>query len=417
MNGVRGPAFPIGARWCGPAYTAQSRTIVLVHNAYQQAGGEDEVFRSEAQLLMEQGHKVVRYSLDNRTIRDLGRLSVAGRTLWNHRVYRELQALFTREAPAVAHFHNTFPLVSPSAYYAARDAGIPVVQTLHNYRLLCPSACLFRRGQTCEDCLGKTVPWPAIVHGCYRRDRLATSVVAGMLTLHRFLRTWTNLVDVYVAVSDFARRKFIAGGLPERRIVVKPNFLVSDPGVGEHRGRYGLYVGRLSVEKGLDTLLDGWTRFHGRRGMALKIVGTGPLQTTATTPPGVEWLGWRSREQVYELMHDAEYLVLPSACYENFPMVIAEAFATGLPVIASGHGAMAEVVQDRVTGLHFQPRDAIDLASKLDWASANPGGLREMGSAARREFERKYTAPRSHAVLQDIYQRAIASRASARVKQ
>jgi glycosyltransferase involved in cell wall biosynthesis len=383
------------------------RKVVLVHNHYQQPGGEDEVFRGESALLVEHGHTVVPYALDNRTIEGMARLTLATRTVWSQQSHRELGALFAREAPDVAHFHNTFPLVSPSAYYAARDAGVAVVQTLHNFRIICPGATFFRDGQVCEECLGKAAPWPAIVHACYRENRLATSVVAGMVTFHRGLGTWTTLVDVYVALSEFARRKFVAGGIPANRIVVKPNFLPRDPGIGEHRGRFALYVGRLSAEKGLDTLLDSWRRLNATtaRKLTLKIAGGGPLADTAGTgPAGVEWLGWRAKSDVLALMRDAAFLIVPSSCYENFPMTIVEAFATGLPVIVSGHGAMAEIVADRSTGLHFAPSDPRSLAERIEWACDHSRQLRELGRAGRCEFERKYTAEVNHQALLNIYE-------------
>jgi glycosyltransferase involved in cell wall biosynthesis len=382
------------------------RKIVLVHNHYQQPGGEDEVFRGESALLVEHGHTVVPYALDNHAIDGMPRLALATRTMWNQRSHRELGAVFARETPDTVHFHNTFPLVSPSAYYAARAAGVAVVQTLHNFRIICPGSTFFRDGRVCEDCLGKSAPWPAIAHACYRQDRLATSVVAGMVTLHRGLGTWAKLVDVYIALSEFSRRKFVAGGIPADRIVVKPNFMARDPGVGEHRGRFALYVGRLSAEKGLDTLLDAWARVgtSAGRDLTLKIVGGGPLADAAATAPArVEWLGWRDKEEVLALMRDAAFLIVPSSCYENFPMTIVEAFATGLPVLVSGHGAMAEIVADRQTGLHFTPSDADSLAALIEWASEHSCELRELGRAGRREFERKYTAAANHQALMHIY--------------
>ena len=382
-----------------------THTVVMVHNRYQQAGGEDAVFANESELLTAFGHTVVPFVADNHAITGMSRLEVAGATMWNRRMAAELRTLFRREAPSVVHFHNTFPLVSPSAYYAARETGVPVVQTLHNYRLLCPGALLFRDGQPCDACVGKAVPWRGVAHACYRQDRAATAVVGGMVTLHRALGTWRELVDVYIALSEFARRQFVRGGLPADRIVVKPNFLVRDPGLGEHRRRDVLYVGRLSGEKGLPTLLEAWRRSAPGTHLTLKIVGTGPLAPAGPAEPGVEWLGARPKDDVLALMRDAALLVVPSVCYENFPMAIVEAFATGLPVVASGHGAMAEIIADGESGRLFRPGDADDLAAAIEWAAGHPRQMAGIGRAGRREFESKYTAAANHGALMDIYAR------------
>jgi glycosyltransferase involved in cell wall biosynthesis len=379
--------------------------VVMLHNRYQQAGGEDVVFSNETALLTAFGHTVVPFVADNHDVNGMGRMEVAASTMWNRRIAGELRSLFRREAPSVVHCHNTFPLVSPSAYYAARETGVPVVQTLHNYRLLCPGALLFRNGQPCDVCVGKAVPWRGVAHGCYRHDRAASAVVGGMVTLHRALGTWRDLVDVYIALSEFARQQFVRGGLAAERIVVKPNFLTSDPGVGEHRGRYVLYVGRLSDEKGLPTLLDAWRRSSLRTRLALKVVGTGPLVSSEPTDSSVEWMGARTKDEVLALMRDAAFLVVPSVCYENFPMAIVEAFATGLPVMASGHGAMAEIIADEENGRLFRPGDPDDLAAVLEWAVSHPREMAGIGRTARRAFELKYTAESNHEALMAIYER------------
>ncbi len=194
--------------------------IALVHNYYQQPGGEDEVFADEGALLEARGHQVVRYTAHNDRIAGMRAPVLAQVTVWNRAVYRELRAFIRKERPAVMHFQNTFPLISPASYYAARAEGVPVVQTLHNYRLLCPNALFFRDGHVCEDCLGKSIPWPGVAHACYRGSRTASGVVASMLSIHRALRTWTEMIDVYVVLSEFARQKFIEGGLPSEKIVV-----------------------------------------------------------------------------------------------------------------------------------------------------------------------------------------------------
>jgi len=378
-----------------------------VHDYYQQRGGEDEVFAAEGDLLQSRGHMVARYSVHNRAIEDQPRARLAKNTIWNSRVYANVRRLVSQHRPDVVHFHNTFPLISPAAYYAAHAEGVPVVQTLHNFRLICPNAILFRDGHLCEECSGRAVAWPSVVHACYRHSRPASAATTAMLAVHRVAGTWERAVNVYVALTEFARRKFIAGGMPAARIVVKPNFLNPDPGPGDHTGGFALFVGRLSAEKGIATLIDAWAILGGR--VPLKIVGTGPLASLVQQQSHhIEWLGAQPHHQVIALMQRAAFLIFPSEWYEGFPMTLAEAFATGLPVIASARGSIAEIVADNVTGRHCEPANAEDLAASVDWMLSHPNSCAEFGRRARLEFESKYTAPSNYSQLLNIYDLACA---------
>jgi glycosyltransferase involved in cell wall biosynthesis len=380
--------------------------VALIHNYYQQPGGEDVVFHAESDLLASRGHTVVRYTVDNRSIEGMGRLALATAAVWNRASYRQLRELFRTERPDVAHFHNTFPLVSPAGYYAARAEGVGVVQTLHNFRLVCPNGLLFRDGHVCEDCLGKFFPWPGIVHACYHKSRPATAVMAGMLTLHKPVSTWNRIVGVYIALSEFSRQKFIAGGLPPGKIVVKPNFLRSDPGIGLHLGGYALFVGRLSPEKGVETIIDAWKMIKDP--VPLKIVGGGPLedQLRVRTAGGtrMELLGTQPASCVRELMQDAWVLIVPSYWYEGgLPLVVLEAFAAGLPVVASDSGNLSALIDHERTGLLFRPGDPADLGQKLAWAASHPEAMVAIRQRARRCYEERYTASANYGLLMDIY--------------
>jgi glycosyltransferase involved in cell wall biosynthesis len=383
-------------------------TIFIVHEYYQQPGGEDQVFAAESDLLEASGHRVIRYTDHNDRVKDVGSLALARATVWNGTAYRTLRKLFREEAPQIVHFHNTFPLISPAAYYAARAEGVPVVQTLHNYRLFCTNSLFFRDGHVCEDCFGRTLPWPGVIHSCYRGSPAASGTVAAMLAAHRALRTWTKMVDMYIALTEFAREKFIQGGLPVEKVAVKPHFVHPDPGPGEGRGGYALFVGRLSPEKGSKTLLSAWEHLGGR--LPLKIVGDGPLapQTAAAVRqvPEVKWLGQLPLEEVYKLMGEAAFLVFPSEWYETFGRVAIEAFARGTPVVASKIGAIAELVEHGRTGLHFRPGDSNDLAAQVEWALKHPAELKQMRKEARADFTAKYTAGRNYESLMEIYQAA-----------
>jgi glycosyltransferase involved in cell wall biosynthesis len=379
--------------------------ILSIHNNYQIRGGEDESRQAEEQLLREMGHEIDVYEEHNDRISNLNPVNLALRTIWSQESYKIIEQKLAVSNYDLIHVQNFFPLISPSVYYAAKARGIPVVQTLRNYRLLCPNALFFRDGRVCEDCLGKPIPYPGVLHGCYRGNRAASAATATMLTLHRAMGTWTQMVDLYVTLTNFAREKLVEGGLPAEKIVVKPNFVHPDPKIGEGLGGYALYAGRLSVEKGLDTLLAAWE--HVGQQMPLKIVGDGPLAREVVEAtkrlPHVKWLGRRPMAEVYELMGEATVLILPSKWYETFGRVAVEAFAKGTPVIASKIGAIAELVDHGRTGLHFSPGNPIDLAAKVKWVLQHPEQLAQMRQAARGEFEAKYTATKNYEQLMKIY--------------
>jgi glycosyltransferase involved in cell wall biosynthesis len=380
-------------------------TVVVVHNHYQLPGGEDEVFRAETELLESRGHRVVRFTVDNHSIKGMGPVALATTAVWSRAMYRDLRALFRRERPDVAHFHNTQPLVSPSAYYAARSEGVAVVQSLHNFRLACVNGVLFRDGHVCEDCLGKRVAWPGVVHACYRGSVGASGVTAAMVGLHRMIGTWRGAIGAYIALSEFSRKKFIEAGLPGAKVFVKPNFLPSDPGPGEHGGQFGLYVGRISPEKGLGILQQAW-EVLGQE-CRLKVIG-GPVPEERSASSSIEWLGPLPKARVFEEMKAAAFLVFPSECYENCPMTIIEAYATGLPVIVSGKGSAAEMVHDGRTGWHFRASDPADLAATVRRAVADVQGRASMGQAARREFESRYCGGWNYTRMMEIYRAVLA---------
>jgi len=340
----------------------------------------------------------------NDAVRDLSTRQLATATVWNGRSYDAVRALIRRERPDYAHFHNTFPLLSPAVYYAARRERVPVVQTLHNYRLLCPNAMLFRDGRPCNDCVGRLVAWPGVRHQCYRHSAGASAGVAVLLGVHRMLRTWRDSVDIYVTMTPFGRDRFVEAGFAADQIVVKPHFLDPDPGLGA-AGPHVLYVGRLSEEKGIRVLLDAWDLLG--TAPPLRILGDGPLaplvRERAARHGGIEVLGWRPVDEVLEAMKRARLLVVPSIWYETFGLVIIQAFATGLPVLASDLGAMASLIQHGENGLRFRAGDPADLARQVRWAISRPAELAAIRSRARRDYEECYTADRNYAALMEIY--------------
>lgn len=382
--------------------------VLQVHNRYQIRGGEDAVVEQERDLLLARGHEVVGYHRDNRDVQAMDPARLALSAVWSRRAHAELGALIDDERPDVVHVHNTLPLISPAVFYAASRRGVPVVQTLHNYRLLCANGLLMRDFGPCEDCVGRAIPWPAIQHRCYRGSRGATLAVAASTVIHRVAGTYRREVSRYIALCQFARTILIAGGVPDHLILVKPNFTADQHADRELRGpRAGaLFVGRLSVEKGLSVLVKAWRSLD----VDLQIIGPGPSASLATdAPASVHFRGTLDNADLASAMRRAAFIVMPSLMYEGFPMVVVEAFSAGLPIIASRLGALAELVDDGVTGLHFRTNDAADLAAKVRWAVANPDRMRAMGERARATYLRRYTPQANYERLIEIYTEASAS--------
>jgi glycosyltransferase involved in cell wall biosynthesis len=386
--------------------------ILVVYNSYQRPNGEDVVFSQERQVLERGGHEVVTFCRSNFEISSysaLKQVALLKRAVWATDIKEEIADVLQQEKPDIVHVHNTFLMISPSIYSACREAGVPAVQTLHNYRLLCPASTFLKHGRICEECVGHSL-WRSVAYGCYRDSRAATATVALTVGVHRSLGTWNKLVDGYIALTEFGRQKFIVGGLPAERIAVKPNFVHPDPGARQGRGEGALFVGRLAEEKGVGTLLRAWRKLHSS--IPLDVVGDGPLRSALEAESqgqkSVQFRGWMPRDQILETMKLARFLIFPSEWYEGFGMTIVEAFACGIPVICSRLGAMEELVADGHTGLHFTAGDANDLAQKVEWAWSHPEEMEAMGRAARAEYEGKYSADRNYQMLLDIYRRVIA---------
>jgi glycosyltransferase involved in cell wall biosynthesis len=389
--------------------------IAMVHNAYQEAGGEDIVFESERRLLEGNGHVVVPYVRSNMELQNaslVDRIAIAPRMVWSSKTRREFADLLEDVRPDIVHIHNTFLVISPSIYSACSDRGIPVVQTLHNFRLLCPAGNFFRDGGICRECVDQNL-LQSIRHGCYRNSRGATAGLALILAFHRALDTWRKYIARFIALTEFAKEKFIAAGFPLDKIVVKPNFADPDPCEREGAGEYAVYVGRLLDDKGPHVLLNAWAKLPAQ--YPLHIVGEGPERTALEAKArdlqlsGITFRGRLSRAAAIETIKGARFIIVPSRLYEGFPMCIVESFACGTPVLCSRLGGMIEIVEDRLTGLHFKPDDAHDLARTVEWAWNHPLELARMGRAARGKYETDYTAKKNHSLLMEIYEQALAT--------
>jgi glycosyltransferase involved in cell wall biosynthesis len=363
-------------------------------------------------MLESQGHQVTAYQRSNFDVNQytgLRRIGLATRTIWASDTHKKFLDLLHLHRPEVVHIHNTFPMISPSIYSACAQARVPVVQTLHNYRLLCPGATLFRDGAVCEECIHHSL-WHGVMHRCYRNSAAATATTAVMLSVHRMRGTWTREISCYIALTNFSKDKFVEGGLPAERIFVKPNFVDPDPGARAGDGDYALFVGRLSPEKRVSTVLQAWK--YLRIPVPIIVIGGGPDQADLEQQAAedklnnVQFEGQVARQRTLAAINNARFLVFSSEWYENFPVTIAEAFACHTPVIASRLGAMAEIVKDGYSGLHFTPGDPQDLARKVEWAWTHPAEIRAMGENARKEYESKYTAEKNYPRLMEIYELA-----------
>ncbi len=379
--------------------------ILSVHNSYQQPGGEDEVFRLEAQLLENHGHSVIRHRAHNDELNGKSSFELLTKAIFNSRAYHEVSTLIRQSKPDLMHVHNTFPLLSPAVYYAADEARVPIVQTLHNYRFLCPAGNFFRANDICESCVRKSIPWPAVVHSCYRGSLAASTAAAAVLSVHRLLKTFRK-ITTYIALSDFACDRFLQAGIPADKLVIKPNFVDPDPGRGHGSGGYCLFVGRLTYEKGVTTLLDAWRQYSPP--MDLHIAGDGELanevKQSAELCGRIHWHGHLEKARLHELMKGAAALIVPSSWFEPFGVVLIEAFAMGIPVIASRIGALTSLVEHGRNGLHFTSGNAQQLAEQVLWLINHPDAAQLMRAQARLEYEKKYTGEQNYRMLMDIYQ-------------
>lgn len=378
--------------------------VLVVHNRYREAGGEDAVFANEVALLRSGGVEVETLESSNAAIGGFaGKAAAALAASYSRSGKRAAARAIARLRPDVVHVHNAFPWPGPALFDACAEAGVPAVWTLHNFRLACANGLLFRDGRPCEDCLGRA-PWPAVAHRCYRGSLAGSAAVAASIAWHRARGTWRSKVARFVVLSEFARALTERAGVPAERIAVKPNF-VADPGLPEHPRSGALYVGRLSREKGVATLVEAWRQLPQ---VPLTVIGDGPERAAleAAAPKQVRFLGARPKVDVLAVMAEAQALVLPSEWYENFPMVLVEAMALGTPVIAARIGALAALVEPGANGLHFTPGDPADLARVADETFADPARLAKLGAGARAAWRARLSPESNLEQLLEIYREA-----------
>jgi glycosyltransferase involved in cell wall biosynthesis len=383
--------------------------ILVIHNKYQQAGGEDTVVNAETELLSSFGHDVHLWSVDNNNLPTgfQGKIKTALSASYSETSRITAQNKLRSFRPDIAHVHNFFPQISPSVYDACINENIPIIQTLHNYRLICPGALLMRDGKICELCVTGS-PYQAARYGCYRESKAGSLAVAHMVAQHRKKQTWNHKIDRFIALTEFAKSKFVQAGFPEHKIAVKPNFIKqqsSEDIIDKPNTPYALFVGRLSEEKGIKTLVKAWRNLNGC--CTLKVAGDGPLLHLLNNVDHIKNLGYQDSKAVSQLMQQAAFLIIPSEWYEGFPMVLVEAFSHGLPAIASKLGSLAEIVTDGKTGLLFEPGNPNELADKVRQLINNIDECKRMGINAKSIYLSCYTPEQNIKKLLTIYQQAI----------
>lgn len=385
--------------------------VLVLHNSYRLYGGEDAAVSGEVELLREHGDHVVLEGFSNKDVAGLAGMvdtflessGSAKRAAWARELVRA-------HRPDVVHIHNFFPLLTPSIHMAAFLEGSAVVQTLHNYRLLCAGALLLRDGLICEKCVSGSRFW-GVLHRCYRGS-LAGSLAVVRMQERSFRRgVWHKYVNRFIALTEFAKAKFVEGGLPADTIEVKPNFARPPTGeaIGDRRG--ALYVGRLSPEKGIADLVAAW---HSVPERELTVIGDGPLAEglRQSAPRNVRFLGHLTKAEVAQHMLNAGVLVVPSRCFEGFPVAVAEAFAAGLPVAASNLGSLAEIVAPEITGVLFPPNSPTAISDTVRALLLDEGRLASMSMNAKRAFNEHYSPLSSYRSLTRIYESAVSSRRS-----
>jgi len=398
--------------------------ILLVHNFYGSSApsGENTVFFAEKNMLQSQGHQIIEFTRHSDEIRNIGAwgtIKGACSTPWNPFSKSQLRCVLKNEKPDVMHVHNTFPLLSPAIFHAAYKFKTATVLTLHNYRIFCAAGTPMRNSLPCTECLDKQSSLPALKYGCYRNNRMATLPMALMIWLHKNIGTWRNEVDALIALTEFQKNKMLSAGLPADRIFIKPHFYpepIPNPVPWNSRESRAVFVGRLSSEKGIFTLIDAWRKW-GATAPHLDIIGDGPDRRKLKSKVHASRIGGMIRftgqlpfSEVQRRLSRSRLLILPSLCFEGFPMTIREAFALGVPVAASRLGSLPYIVTDQQNGVLFSPGDSHDMFRTLKKLWETPERMSAMAKNARKEFEEKYTSEINHGLLMGIYRSAISIR-------
>ncbi len=382
--------------------------ILIIHNHYLERGGEDEVVDAEVKLLKEHGHEVILYEKSNEDIEKLSFIQkfifILFALNFSRTVYKEIKEIVETHKPDIAHIHNIFFCITPSVYFVLKEMNIPIVQSLHNYRLFCLRGTFYNCGVVCEKCKDKQL-FKGVMEKCWRNSFFSSFFLAKLLYRKKF---FLKNINSFIVTSQFSKYKFIELGLARGKLYLKTNFLTIKSDKNEQDHNYALFLGRLVDYKGVETLLKA---FELTPTLKLKIIGDGPLRNDvdyyASTHNNIEWLGRIERDAVIATIKNSSFLIFPSECYENMPLVILESFVFSKPVLASNLGAIKEFVIDGKNGLLFNPGDAKDLSAKATYLFSHDQERLEMGKNANKIYQERFNKERNYHVLIDIYVKTI----------
>lgn len=384
----------------------KKQKVLMAHNYYQVPGGEDTVFHNEVNMLEKNGHKVIKYTRYNDEIKGgvLSKLKLGIDTIFSLKTYKEVKKLIDENDIDVVHVHNTLPLISPSIYYAARAKKVPVVQTIHNFRLLCPGATFTRNGEICEDCVSKGLE-QSLKHKCYRGSLAQTFIMYAMLKFHRIIGTYNKIN--YITLTEFNKNKLSSLVKDENKIRVKPNFVEKNDKVERVLEDYFVYIGRLDEIKGINFLVEAWTEID--KNIDLYVIGTGPEEKKVknfieeNNITNIKLLGFMKREEAFKIIQKSRAIIVPSKWYEGFPMTIAESFSLGVPVIGSNIGNIESIIDDRTSGLLFEMDNKKSLKKIVENTFYNKEESKLLGENAYKAFKEKYTDIENYKNLKEIY--------------
>ena len=382
--------------------------VLIVHNFYKVRAGEFSVLKNEIKLLKDNGNEVITFYKDNKNIKSFySKVIYFLRIVYSKNIFKEFDYYLKQNKPDVIHVHNFFPIMTPAIFFAAKKNNIPIVHTLHNYRLICPTATLMHNNRIYEKSIINS-PFSTIIDKVYRNSYLGTFALARMISYHKKYNTWDTQVDKFIALTNFSKSKFIDANFLSDKIEIKSNFVFDMYDPDSDKKEYALFVGRISEEKGIRYLIKAWKKIDYK----LIIAGTGPLENFVKSQLNekIIFLGKQNKEEIRSLMNAASFLVIPSIWYEGFPMVILEAYSAGLPVLGSRIGSIEEVVLDNITGLHFEPNQSRDIVKKVNTIIKDRELLKKISKNARKEYLEKYTPSKNYDILKNIYNSVIQSK-------
>lgn len=384
----------------------KKQNVLIVHNYYQTPGGEDAVVENEKNMLKEKGHKVVLYTRNNNELNQMTKrqkLLLPLTTIFNIETYKDIKLLIKKEEIDIVHVHNTLNLISPAVYYAAKKMKVPVIQTVHNFRLLCPAATFYRNGSICEDCVKYGLSY-AVKYNCYRHNKILTMACTITMWIHRILGIYGKIN--YICLTDFNKNKLLKlKQIKSDQVFIKPNFVDNCSAFipEENRKEQFIYAGRLDKLKGIDILFKTW-KYMGNKAPKLIVCGIGPMEKwckefVKINNVNIEMRGFVANSDVHTMIANSKGLILPTQWYEGFPMSIIEAFSVGTPVLCSDLGNAGNLISNGITGYKFNNKNIKEIADAVQKCSG-------MSKSTLETYQKMYKKDINYQQLIEIYEMA-----------